>query len=123
MEDLNEIGITKTTPAPKPEPIRASFSIISTPSTAIQEPNQNGVKNTMLLRQKELTELNEQRFLTLENLLNQKEESLKLAKEKWTNLKEDFEYNLKLLEGRDEELKKYDQTFEKLKKILQDKFS
>ena len=47
----------------------------------------------------------------MEAALNQKEKELSEEKEKFQKLKEDFKYNLKLLNERDAELEKYDQTF------------
>ncbi|GMF14702.1 unnamed protein product [Phytophthora lilii] len=43
------------------------------------------------------------------------------AKQKLSKLQEDFKYNLKLLEGRDEELALYDANFASLKNVLRDR--
>lgn len=43
------------------------------------------------------------------------------AKQKLGKLQEDFKYNLKLLEGRDEELALYDANFASLKTVLRDR--
>jgi hypothetical protein len=43
------------------------------------------------------------------------------AKQKLGKLQEDFKYNLKLLEGRDEELALYDANFASLKNVLRDR--
>lgn len=82
----------------------------------------NQLENEILQKQKEITNLTGQKFLNLQGILQQKEEALAAAKEKWKALKEDFEYNLKLLEGRDEELKRYEAAFLKVKHILEEKF-
>lgn len=48
--------------------------------------------------------------MTLESLLKQKTQDLTEEKAKLNQLKEDFKYNLKLLEERDSELEKFEQT-------------
>lgn len=48
--------------------------------------------------------------MQLETLLKQKNQDLSEEKAKLNQLKEDFKYNLKLLEERDNELEKYEQT-------------
>ncbi|CAK4675230.1 unnamed protein product [Aphanomyces euteiches] len=44
-------------------------------------------------------------------------------KQKFYKLQEDFKYNLKLLEGRDEELAMYDSNFATLKMVVRDRYS
>lgn len=51
------------------------------------------------------------RIQTLEEALNGKEKDLQEEKAKFSKLKEDFKYNLKVLEERDQELERYDATF------------
>lgn len=51
------------------------------------------------------------RIETLEEALNGKEKELQEEKAKFSKLKEDFKYNLKVLEERDQELERYDITF------------
>lgn len=51
------------------------------------------------------------RIQTLEAALNGKEKDLQEEKAKFSKLKEDFKYNLKVLEERDQELERYDVTF------------
>lgn len=54
--------------------------------------------------------INKQRIHVLEKSLNQKCKELNEEKEKLNHLKEDFKYNLKLLEERDSDLEKYEQS-------------
>lgn len=50
------------------------------------------------------------RIISLETLLKQKTQDLTEEKTKLNQLKEDFKYNLKLLEERDSELEKFEQS-------------
>lgn len=52
----------------------------------------------------ELHDINEFRLQTLESLMAEKEKELTDAKARTTKLKEDFSYNLRLLEERDAEV-------------------
>ena len=62
--------------------------------------------------EKELkSSLSKYRIETLEEALNGKEKELQEEKAKFAKLKEDFKYNLKVLEERDQELERYDITF------------
>lgn len=47
----------------------------------------------------------------MEVALSGKEKDLQEEKAKFSKLKEDFKYNLKVLEERDQELERYDVTF------------
>lgn len=47
----------------------------------------------------------------MEVALSGKEKDLQEEKAKFSKLKEDFKYNLKILEERDQELERYDITF------------
>ncbi|XP_021344290.1 coiled-coil domain-containing protein 57-like, partial [Mizuhopecten yessoensis] len=55
---------------------------------------------------------------TLEAAYKDKDRQLQEEKAKFTKLKEDFKYNLKVLEERDKELETYDLTFSELKSSL-----
>jgi len=48
---------------------------------------------------------------SLQSALKEKERKLNNEKLRFRELKEDFEYNLKLLEERDQELQRYDVLF------------
>ena len=51
----------------------------------------------------------------LQNELNKTSETLRLEKIRFLKLKEDFEYNLNLLQERDEELYNYENVFQQIK--------
>ena len=51
----------------------------------------------------------------LQNELNKTSETLRLEKIRFLKLKEDFEYNLNLLQERDEELCNYENVFQQIK--------
>ncbi|EGZ25347.1 hypothetical protein PHYSODRAFT_487404 [Phytophthora sojae] len=79
------------------------------------------IRSLILEKEKELHDINEYRIRTLEALLRDKETAAGAAKQKLGKLQEDFKYNLKLLEGRDEELALYDANFASLKTVLRDR--
>ena len=72
-------------------------------------------------KEKELHDINEYRIHTLETLLQEKERELAEHKQQKAKLKEDFNYNLKLLEERDGELERYDSSFSSLKSVIRDR--
>ncbi|KAG6621959.1 Coiled-coil domain-containing protein 57 [Phytophthora cinnamomi] len=79
------------------------------------------IRSLILEKEKELHDINEYRIRTLESLLRDKEAAAGAAKHKLSKLQEDFKYNLKLLEGRDEELALYDANFASLKGALRER--
>ncbi|KAI9998479.1 hypothetical protein PInf_002867 [Phytophthora infestans] len=81
----------------------------------------SNIRSLILEKEKELHDINEYRIRTLEALLRDKETAATAAKQKLSKLQEDFKYNLKLLEGRDEELALYDANFASLKNVLRDR--
>lgn len=54
---------------------------------------------------------------SLQNALKEKERQLNNERVRFRKLKEDFEYNLKLLEERDQELQRYDALFSQVRNI------
>ena len=54
---------------------------------------------------------------SLQNALKEKEGQLNNERVRFRKLKEDFEYNLKLLEERDQELQRYDALFSQVRNI------
>ncbi|OWZ04585.1 hypothetical protein PHMEG_00023485 [Phytophthora megakarya] len=93
------------------------------------------IRSLILEKEKELHDINEYRIRTLEALLRDKETAMATAeallrdketamataKQQLSKLQEDFKYNLKLLEGRDEELALYDANFATIKNVLRDR--
>ena len=72
-------------------------------------------------KEKELHDINEYRIHTLETLLQEKEREIADSKARLSKLKDDFNYNLKLLEERDSELERYDSSFNNLKAVIRDR--
>ncbi|CAF0791557.1 unnamed protein product [Brachionus calyciflorus] len=81
----------------------------------------NALKEIAEQKEKEWRLIQEQRIDVLEKTLNQKTNELKEEKTKFNQLKEDFKFNLKLLEERDSELEKFEQTLTNVRKQLSDK--
>ncbi|XP_060556177.1 coiled-coil domain-containing protein 57-like [Ruditapes philippinarum] len=69
-------------------------------------------------KEKEWKQVTEQRINALEHACQEKDKQLTEEREKFHKLKEDFKYNLKLLEQRDQELDRYDATFSDIKAQL-----
>nr|KAG5704183.1 hypothetical protein BaRGS_009713 [Batillaria attramentaria] len=69
-------------------------------------------------KEKEWKDVSEKRVQSLEAALAQKDKELARQSEKFLKLKDDFKYNLKLLEERDQELERYDLMFTDLKAQL-----
>ncbi|RHY72349.1 hypothetical protein DYB38_012701, partial [Aphanomyces astaci] len=90
---------------------------------ATPTPETNNIRSLILEKEKELHDINEYRIRTLEGLLKEKEQAMQGYKQKFYQLQEDFKYNLKLLEGRDEELAMYDSNFATLKIVVRDRES
>lgn len=70
---------------------------------------------------RELKEIRQYQVSAVEASLKRKEQALLELQQKFQQLRNDFEYNLKLLEERDKELTQYDEVFEKLKNIINNK--
>lgn len=68
-------------------------------------------------KESEWREAQELRNKSLESALKEKERQLNNEKVRFRKLKEDFEYNLKLLEERDQELQRYDALFSQARNI------
>ena len=68
-------------------------------------------------KENEWGEAQELRDKSLQSALKEKERQLNNEKVRFRKLKEDFEYNLKLLEERDQELQRYDALFSQVRNI------
>lgn len=68
-------------------------------------------------KENEWREAQELRKKSLQSALKEKERQLNNEKLRFRKLKEDFEYNLKLLEERDQELQRYDALFSQVRNI------
>ncbi|RNA39221.1 coiled-coil domain-containing 57 [Brachionus plicatilis] len=72
-------------------------------------------------KEKEWRQIQEQRIQMLEKSLSQKTSELKDEKSKFEQLRQDFKYNLKLLEERDSELEKFEQSISNIRRQLSEK--
>lgn len=109
-----------------PSPLSAASSSSPPPSSSAAAAlaariAPGNIRSLILEKEKELHDINEYRIRTLEALLRDKEAAVHAYKQKFVKLQEDFKYNLKLLEGRDEELALYDANFASLKGVLRDR--
>jgi len=68
-------------------------------------------------KENEWRETQELQIKSLRSALKEKERQLNNEKLRFRKLKEDFEYNLKLLEERDQELQRYDVLFSQVENI------
>ena len=75
----------------------------------------NPLDSVVLQKEKEWREAFQLRVQALEETIVQKDKELKQEKLRFRKLKEDFEYNLRLVIERDEELEKYDAMIGKVK--------
>ncbi|KAL9643232.1 hypothetical protein ABK040_014689 [Willaertia magna] len=96
---------------------------MSQPSTIIdpERVSLSSVSSTILQKQREMIDLNEYRIKSYEEKIKKLEQQIQKEKEKYLALKKDFEYNYKLLEGRDVELEKYEKVIEQMKKDIKEK--
>lgn len=72
-------------------------------------------------KEKELREIHAYQAQTLQQGEKAKADELIRQKERYAKMKEDFDYNLKLLEERDDELQRYDTLFSNYKTVLVEK--
>ena len=92
---------------PSPSPTAPTpYAGAGPPSSALLSatPPPSHLRGLILQKEKELHDINEYRIHTLESLLSEKEREVGEGKQRLSKLKEDFTYNLKLLEERDAEL-------------------
>jgi chromosome segregation ATPase len=78
-------------------------------------PIQANLRALVRQKERELHEINETRFRALEEIQSEREASLVDLRDRYDKLKEDFAYNLRLLEERDIELARFDETMTKSK--------
>jgi hypothetical protein len=73
--------------------------------------NADELRELAELKEREWKTIQEKRIEALEASLKDKNVELDEQKKKFQELKEDFRYNIKLLEERDKELEKYEENF------------
>ena len=81
----------------------------------------SSLKELEAQKARELKEIQQYQASAVEATLKKKEQSLLELENKFQQLRNDFEYNLKLLEERDKELSQYDEVFEQLKNVINSK--
>ena len=79
------------------------------------------IRSLIAQKERELHDINDYRVNTLEEELRRREKSESKLRTKFAKLKEDFTYNLKLIEDRDAELDRYEANFESLKVVMRGK--
>ena len=79
------------------------------------------IRSLIAQKERELHDINDYRVSTLEEELRRREKSESKLRTKFAKLKEDFTYNLKLIEDRDAELDRYEANFESLKGLIRGK--
>jgi chromosome segregation ATPase len=84
-------------------------------------PSSDSIRSLILSKEKELHDINDYRIRTLETMLKDKEKGSNDTQQKFMKLKEDFQYNIKLIEDRDAELDRYDQAFVEFKSLIRDR--
>jgi chromosome segregation ATPase len=104
------------TPDPTPTPLVAPATLPTG-----QDSQQGHLRGLILQKEKELHDINEYRIHTLETLLTEKERDVAENKTRMQKLKDDFSFNLKLLEERDAELERYDASFSSLKAVVRER--
>ena len=78
----------------------------ATGSAPASSQSSGGLRGLIAQKERELHDINEYRLHTLESLVAEREREAGVAKESLAKLKEDFAYNLRLLEERDAELER-----------------
>ena len=84
-------------------------------------PDGDTLRELIMTKEKELHDINEYRIVQLEALVRERDTALGDAHAKLVKLKDDFGYNLRLIEERDAELATYDTSFQAAKASLRDK--
>lgn len=100
----------------------AGTTMMNTPAASQVVDPFDTISSAILQKQQELTHLNDYRFKSLENTILEKTKQLEKERQQYKQLKTDFDYNLKLIEGRDEELKQFDQKFIEMRHEMKEKY-
>lgn len=79
------------------------------------------LRQMILQKEGELREMNDYRLKQGELVIQSKDMEIKELSSRLHKLKEDFNFNLKLVEERDEELRRYDVAFANFKTLIRDK--
>lgn len=79
------------------------------------------IRAVIAAKEQELRNINEYRLQTLEQSVGEKDEVIEEQQAKIDKLKEDFQFNLKLIADRDTELERYDAMFNNFKEVISSK--
>ena len=74
----------------------------------------NDISQLIRIKEKELHEIHDQRCIQLEQLVNDRDALLTDAGKRFEQLKDDFQYNLALLEARDHEIERLEGHAQKI---------
>lgn len=87
-------------------------------------PPSSNLKEMILEKESELQTLTSYRLTSLQSMLSQKTSQMSAITQKFNKLKEDFEYNVTVIGGRDRELSRYEiyvkQVEEKLRESVEE---
>ncbi|GAQ84799.1 hypothetical protein KFL_002060190 [Klebsormidium nitens] len=97
-----------------------SFNLPNNHLRMVRASDEGFFKNLIDQKEKEIVSLWEQRIQKLEEKLLSREADLDAVTDNFTQLQEDFQYNLSLLEARDFELEAYDASFSGLQAAVVD---
>lgn len=89
--------------------------------TSSQGKSGQDIRAVIAAKEQELRNINEYRLQTLEQAVVEKDATIEEQLIKIDKLKEDFQYNLKLIEDRDTELERYDTMFNNFKEVIRTK--
>ena len=78
----------------------------------------NDISQLIRIKEKELHEIHDQRCIQLEQLVNDRDILLIDASKRFEQLKDDFQYNLALLEARDHEIERLEGHAQKITEEL-----
>ena len=106
-----------------PPPTLAPAALASPSSTTATatSPTDGPFRSLIAQKERELHDINEYRLKSLEEAVQNREASEQAIRTKFKKLKEDFIFNLRLIEERDRELDKYESTCDKLKTYVRER--
>ena len=105
---------------PIPPPPTLPTAALASPATATS-PTDGPFRSLIAQKERELHDINEYRLKSLEEAVQNREASEQAIRTKFKKLKEDFIFNLRLIEERDRELDKYESTCDKLKTYVRER--
>lgn len=92
-------------------------------TTSLNDKQMNDISQLIRLKERELHEIHDIRCSQMERIITERDSLLVEHTKKYEQLKEDFTYNLQLLEARDEEINRLDKELDQINKNLREKES